>query len=48
MYHLINVIAGFMIVWGFATCITAHINYICLPTLILGIIIYYGNNEKDL
>ena len=44
--HAINIIAGFLIIWGGWTCIVADINYICLPAFMLGLVAYMLNNEE--
>ena len=46
--HAINIIAGFLIVWGGWTCIVADVNYICLPAFMLGLAAYMLNNEEGI
>lgn len=44
--HAINIVSGFLIIWGGWTCIVAEINYICLPVFMLGVVAYMLNNEE--
>lgn len=44
--HAVNILAGFLIIWGGWNCIVAEINYICLPAFLLGLVAYMLNNEE--